>query len=184
MHHLFEVQARKTPDAIAVAFEHQQLTYRELNLRANRVAHRLQKLRVQPDVLVALCLDRAPEMLVGILAILKAAGAYVPLDPNYPDERLDTMIYDVIVTSYGKAEVTMSAEVLEATNALRKFMFENVYLAESAKSDGAEVLLQCDGHAQIDVLLVDNLFSTDLGVKDRKLPQRIVYCLEDKWHER
>src|SRR5688572_8003465 len=75
VHHLFEVQARKTPDAIAVAFEHQQLTYRELNLRANRVAHCLRKLGVQPDVLVALCLDRAPEMLVGILAILKAAGA-------------------------------------------------------------------------------------------------------------
>jgi amino acid adenylation domain-containing protein len=92
VHHLFEVQARKTPDAIAVAFEQQHLTYRELNLRANRVAQRLQKLGVRPDVLVALCLDRAPEMLVGILAILKAAGAYVPLDPNYPDERLDTII--------------------------------------------------------------------------------------------
>ncbi|HET8670905.1 MAG TPA: amino acid adenylation domain-containing protein, partial [Candidatus Saccharimonadales bacterium] len=92
VHQLFEVQARKTPDAIAVAFEQQHLTYKELNLRANRVAQRLQKLGVLPDVLVALCLECAPEVLVGILAILKAAGAYVPLDPKYPDERLDTII--------------------------------------------------------------------------------------------
>jgi aspartate racemase len=94
VHQLFEAQARTTPDAIAVAFEEQQLSYRELNSRANRVGRCLRKLGVGPDALVGLCIERSPEMYVGILATLKAGGAYIPLDPNYPDERLDTIVSD------------------------------------------------------------------------------------------
>ncbi|HYP26892.1 MAG TPA: amino acid adenylation domain-containing protein [Blastocatellia bacterium] len=85
---LFEMQVERTPEATAVVFEQDALTYRELNRRANRLAHHLRKLGVGPEVCVALCVERSVEMLVGVLGILKAGGAYVPLDPAYPKERL------------------------------------------------------------------------------------------------
>ncbi|MBN2001946.1 MAG: amino acid adenylation domain-containing protein [Anaerolineae bacterium] len=94
IHTLFEHQANCAPDAIALAFENQELTYRELDLRANRLAHYLQKLGVGPEVLVGVCLERGAEMIVGLLAILKAGGAYVPLDQAYPQERLAMMLAD------------------------------------------------------------------------------------------
>jgi amino acid adenylation domain-containing protein len=94
VHQLFEVQVEKTPDAIAVVFEDQQLTYRELSDRANQLAHHLQALGVKPDTLVALCAERSLEMVVGVLGILKAGGAYVPLDPGYPPERLAFILED------------------------------------------------------------------------------------------
>lgn len=94
VHQLFEAQVERTPDAIAVVFKDQQLTYRELNHRANQLAHYLQKLEVKPDVLVGICLERSPLMLVALLAILKAGGAYVPLDPDYPQERRAFMLQD------------------------------------------------------------------------------------------
>jgi amino acid adenylation domain-containing protein len=94
IHELFEQQVEKTPDAIAVVFENQQLTYRELNTRANQLAHYLQSLGVQPDMLVGICVERSLEMSVGLLGILKAGGAYVPLDPTYPLERLSFMLSD------------------------------------------------------------------------------------------
>ena len=77
-------QARAAPDAVAVVFEDRQLTYGELNARANQLAHHLRGLGVGPEVLVGLCVERSPEMVVGLLGILKAGGAYVPLDPAYP----------------------------------------------------------------------------------------------------
>ncbi|MBW4666580.1 MAG: amino acid adenylation domain-containing protein [Cyanomargarita calcarea GSE-NOS-MK-12-04C] len=88
IHELFEAQVEKTPDAIAVVFENQQLTYRELNQRSNQLAHYLQKLGVKPEVLVGICVERNLNMLIGLLAILKAGGGYVPLDPIYPIERI------------------------------------------------------------------------------------------------
>ena len=94
VHELFEAQVAKSPDAIAVIFEDQQLSYAELNRRANQLAHHLRTLGVEPDARVALCLERGCEMIVGLLAILKAGGAYVPLDPAYPAERLAFMIED------------------------------------------------------------------------------------------
>ncbi|MDB9450285.1 non-ribosomal peptide synthetase, partial [Dolichospermum circinale] len=94
IHQLFEEQVEKTPDAVAVVFEDQQLTYRELNQRANQLAHHLQTLGVRPEVLVGICVERSLEMVVGLLGILKAGGAYVPLDPHYPQERLDYMLAD------------------------------------------------------------------------------------------
>ncbi len=93
-HQLFEAQVERTPDAIAVVFENQQLTYRELNQQANQLAHYLQQHGVKPEVLVGICMERSLEMVVGLLAILKAGGAYVPLDPAYPKERLDFMLAD------------------------------------------------------------------------------------------
>jgi amino acid adenylation domain-containing protein len=94
IHQLFEEQAERTPDAIAVVFENQQLTYSELNGRANQLAHYLQKLGVKADTLVGICVERSLEMMVGLLGILKAGGAYVPLDPEYPQERLQFAIAD------------------------------------------------------------------------------------------
>ncbi|BAZ20861.1 non-ribosomal peptide synthase [Kalymmatonema gypsitolerans NIES-4073] len=97
IHQLFEEWVEQTPDAVAVVFENQQLTYRELNDRANQVAHHLQNLGVKPDVLVGICVERSIEMIVGLLGILKAGGAYVPLDPTYPAERLSLMLSDAQV---------------------------------------------------------------------------------------
>ena len=94
IHQLFEAQVERTPNAIAVIFENEQLTYQQLNHRANQLAHHLQKLGVKPEVLVGICVERSLEMVVGLLAILKAGGAYVPLDPAYPFERLSLMIKD------------------------------------------------------------------------------------------
>ncbi|NJO96593.1 MAG: amino acid adenylation domain-containing protein [Pleurocapsa sp. CRU_1_2] len=94
LHQLFEEQVEKTPDAVAVVFEEQQLTYRELNNRANQLAHYLKSLGVKPETLVGICIERSVEMVVGLLGILKAGGAYVPLDPHYPQERLSYMLAD------------------------------------------------------------------------------------------
>ncbi|KYC36605.1 non-ribosomal peptide synthetase [Scytonema hofmannii PCC 7110] len=94
IHHLFKQQVERTPNAIAVVFENQQLTYRELNNQANRVAHYLQKLGVIPEVLVGICMERSLSMVVGLLGILKAGGAYVPLDPAHPKERLAFILED------------------------------------------------------------------------------------------
>ncbi|MEH1889739.1 MAG: amino acid adenylation domain-containing protein [Nostoc sp.] len=98
IHQLFEEQVERTPDAVAVMFENQQLTYHQLNCRANQLAHYLQSLNVGADVLVGLCVRRSLEMLVGLLGILKAGGAYVPLDPEYPTERLSFMLEDAQVS--------------------------------------------------------------------------------------
>jgi len=97
IHQLFEEQAERTPDAIAVVFENQQLTYAELNDRANQLAHYLRKLGVKPDELVGICLERSLDMIVGLLAILKVGGAYVPIDPDYPQERISFMLQDTQV---------------------------------------------------------------------------------------
>jgi amino acid adenylation domain-containing protein len=94
VHELFEDQVERTPDAVAVVFEDQQLTYRELNRRANRLAHHLLALGVGPEVLVGICLERGIDLVVALLATLKAGGAYVPLDPSYPLERLTFMLED------------------------------------------------------------------------------------------
>jgi len=97
IHELFERQVERTPEAIAVEFENQQFTYRELNERANQLAHYLRKFDVGPEELVGVCVERSVEMVIGILGILKAGGAYVPLDPSYPNERLDYMLKDAQV---------------------------------------------------------------------------------------
>ena len=88
IHHLFEEQVEQTPNAIAVVFEEQSLTYASLNQKANQLAHHLQTLGVKPEVLVGICVKRSLEMVIGLLGILKAGGAYVPLDTNWPKGRI------------------------------------------------------------------------------------------------
>jgi non-ribosomal peptide synthetase component F/acyl carrier protein len=97
IHELFEAQVEQTPDAIAVIFEDQQLTYAELNQRANQLANYLRELGVQEEMLVGVCARRSVEMVVGVLGILKAGAAYLPLDPSYPLERLAFMLDDAQV---------------------------------------------------------------------------------------
>ena len=98
IHQLVETQVERTPDAIAALFEDERLSYRELNARANQVAHYLQSLGVGPEVLVGICVERSIEMLVGLLGILKAGGAYVPLDPGFPQQRLQFMLADAQIS--------------------------------------------------------------------------------------
>ncbi|ODG96162.1 non-ribosomal peptide synthetase [Nostoc sp. KVJ20] len=95
IHIFFEEQVENSPNALAIVYKQQYLTYRELNNRANQLAHYLQALGVKPEVRVGICVERSLEMVIGILAILKAGGAYIPLDPAYPPERLAFMIEDV-----------------------------------------------------------------------------------------
>nr|HET6903405.1 amino acid adenylation domain-containing protein [Ktedonobacteraceae bacterium] len=98
IHQLFETQVERTPDAHALAFENMHLTYRELNTKANQLAHFLQQMGVGPEVLVGLYMERSLEMMVALLGILKAGGAYVPLDPTFPTERLGFMLADAQVS--------------------------------------------------------------------------------------
>ncbi|HEU0079910.1 MAG TPA: AMP-binding protein, partial [Longimicrobiaceae bacterium] len=94
VHHAIERQARLTPEAVAVVRGGESLTYAELDRRANRLAHELRGRGVGPEARVGVCLDRSPELLVGLLGIWKAGGAYVPLDPAYPAERLRLAVED------------------------------------------------------------------------------------------
>ncbi len=94
VHELFEEQAQRCPQAVALTYEDEHVSYAQLNVRANRLAHHLRGLSVGPDVSVAICLERGIEMVVALLAVLKAGGAYVPLDPSYPPERLAYMLED------------------------------------------------------------------------------------------
>jgi amino acid adenylation domain-containing protein len=97
VHRLFEMQEERTPDACAVIFKGQSITYGELNRRANQVAHYLRKCGVGPEVLVGVSLERSQEMVIGLLGVWKAVGAYVPLDPTYLQERLSFMVSDAKV---------------------------------------------------------------------------------------
>lgn len=97
IHQLFEDQVERTPDATALVFDQEHLTYEGLNRRSNQLAHHLRTLGVGPEVLVGICVERSLEMVVGMLAVLKAGGAYVPLDPTYPKERLSFLLEDAQV---------------------------------------------------------------------------------------
>ncbi|MGI8965339.1 MAG: AMP-binding protein, partial [Limisphaerales bacterium] len=97
IHPLFETQAGKNPDAVAVIFEGKKLTYRELNQKSNQLAHYLRQQGIGPESLVGMCVERSLEMIIGILGILKAGGAYVPLDLAYPKDRLAFILEDSAV---------------------------------------------------------------------------------------
>jgi amino acid adenylation domain-containing protein len=128
IHGLFEQQVEKTPEAVAVEFEGHKLTYRELNRRANQLAHYLRALGVKPETRVAICADHSLEMIVGLLAVLKAGGAYVPLDPAYPRERLQFMLEDsdpvaLLTQSQVKARLGSLAATLPALDLTNDFIW-------------------------------------------------------------
>ena len=133
VHELFEAQAARTPDAVAVTYEGQQLTYGELNAQANQLARHLQTLEVGPEVLVGIFLQRSLDMAVALLAVLKAGGAYVPLDPDYPRERLDFVVADsqpaVVLTT------TALADNISASNAQMVFMDADRAIFSSQNQD-------------------------------------------------
>src|SRR4029078_8744419 len=99
---LFEEQVEKTPNNIAVSFENNKLTYKELNEKSNQLAYYLRSLGVKRDSLVGICLNRSFEMIIGIFGIIKAGGAYVPIDPEYPNDRIKFIIenskIDILLT--------------------------------------------------------------------------------------
>ncbi|WP_186029602.1 AMP-binding protein, partial [Burkholderia gladioli] len=94
LHRLFEAQAARTPEAVALVAEDGTLSFDGLNRRANQVAHRLLALGARPDDRVAICTERSVDMVAGLLGILKSGAAYVPIDPSYPDERIAYMLAD------------------------------------------------------------------------------------------
>ncbi len=108
IHELFELQVERTPESLAVVCGEQQLTYRELNRRANQLAHFLRTHGIGPERLVGICMERSLEMVIGLLGILKAGGAYLPMDPAYPKERLDFMLEET------SAPVLLTQERLRA----------------------------------------------------------------------
>ena len=112
IHQLFEEQVRRRPEAVAVVFEGHKLTYRELNLRANSLARYLKKLRVIPDSLVGVWMERSLDTVVSLLAVLKAGAAYVPLDPSFPRDRLEFMVEDSqlgVLLTHEKAGVWLTS---------------------------------------------------------------------------
>ncbi|MEG4393805.1 amino acid adenylation domain-containing protein [Microcoleus sp. BROC3] len=119
IHQLFEMQADRTPDAVALVFGEEQVTYRELNLRSNQLARYLQKIGVGADVLVGLCCGRSLDLILGMLGILKAGGAYLILDPSYPAERSSFMLKDaqvsVLLTRQGIYSLSNSESRLKTT---------------------------------------------------------------------
>jgi len=131
IHQLFEAQVEKTPDAIAVVFETEQLTYQQLNQRANQLAHHLQSLGVGPEVLVGICVERSLEMVVGLLGILKAGGAYIPLDPNYPSERLTHTIADAGI----EILLTTSRDKLQSEHQIREVYLDADWLTIALESE-------------------------------------------------
>jgi amino acid adenylation domain-containing protein len=137
IHALFEAQAARTPDAVAVVHEDASLTYGALNERANRLAHHLQRRGVGPEVRVGLCLERGVEMVAAILAVLKAGGTYVPLDPAYPRERLAFMLAD----SSAAVLLTHSAlrDVLPAGDDVRSICLDTAWPEiENERADDPE----------------------------------------------
>ncbi|MEO0869968.1 MAG: amino acid adenylation domain-containing protein, partial [Cyanobacteria bacterium J06642_11] len=139
IHQIFEKQVEKTPDAVAVVFEDQQLTYRELNAKANQLAHYLQHLGVKPETLVGICVERSLEMLVGLLGILKAGGAYVPLDPYFPQERWSYMLADSRV------------EVLLSQSSLQTSLPETQARLVCFDTDGSAVAQQSQDNLEVEV---------------------------------
>ena len=139
---LFEEQVKKTPDNIALVFEDEELTYRELNERANQIAHKLRdEYGVKADDLVAICAERSLEMIVGIFGIIKAGGAYVPIDPEYPEDRIRFMLED----SAPKAVLTYKADIKTEIPVI-DLADESIWEGDKSnpeKNNGPENLIYC-----------------------------------------
>ena len=123
IHQLFEMQVDRTPDLVAVEFEGTKLTYRELNQRANQLAHYLTKLGVKPEKFVGICMARSVEMVIAVLGTLKAGGGYVPLDPEYPAERRRFMLEDSQATIL-LTQQALAVKVFEQQEAMVRVQIE------------------------------------------------------------
>ncbi|KAK3807010.1 MAG: Non-ribosomal peptide synthetase module [Benniella sp.] len=148
IHHLFEQQVERTPQATALVFNGQSITYAELNERANRLAHHLIGLGVQPDSLVAICLERSFAMVVGVLAVLKAGGAYVPLDASYPKERLAYILEDVspaiaLADTVGGTALSEASQHLQHQKGVPSMINPNDHLPTSTVNPEVRALTSC-----------------------------------------
>ncbi|MHA6622726.1 non-ribosomal peptide synthetase/MFS transporter [Pseudonocardia sp. DLS-67] len=143
-HRLFERHAAETPDAPALTFRGETVSYGELNRRANRLAHHLRERGVGPEVRVAICLDRGPDVFVAMWAVLKSGGAYVPLDPDYPAERLRFMLEDsapaILLTRRARAETMVVPAGVEIVALDR----DRERIADLPDTDPAPVTRSCD----------------------------------------
>ncbi|HEY0738300.1 MAG TPA: amino acid adenylation domain-containing protein, partial [Herpetosiphonaceae bacterium] len=188
IHQLFEAQAQQTPHAVAVIYGDTQLSYGELNARAETLARRLQALGVGPETRVGICADRSIEMMVGILAILKAGGAYVPLDPTYPQERIAYVLSDtgaaVVLTqtalreSLAQHNVELIALDGDDENAA---IARTDYGLSTVSAENAACIIYTSGstgqpkgvvltHSGIVNLIASFVLSYDPGIADRMLP--------------
>ena len=142
IHHLFEMQAAKTPDAIAVVCADEQLTYQALDQRSNQLAHYLQQLGIRPDSLVGICVDRSLAMVVAVLGVLKAGGAYLPLDPEYPRDRLRFMLTDaqvsILITQQSLVSALPTVDANDA-NVICLEMHEETIAQQSQDAPTADV---------------------------------------------
>ncbi|MEO1433703.1 MAG: amino acid adenylation domain-containing protein, partial [Cyanobacteria bacterium J06633_8] len=141
IHELFEAQVERNKNATAVIFEDENLTYQELNIKTNQVAHYLRSIGVEPEVLVGICLERSVEMVIAILAILKAGGAYVPLDPDYPTERLNFIQEETqlktVLTQEKIQEILSNAAQFPQSNPVNNTTLENsIYVIYTSGSTG------------------------------------------------
>jgi amino acid adenylation domain-containing protein len=152
IHHRFEIQAELTPDAVAVTYANKRLTYGELNRKANQLAAHLQSLGVGPEVLVGICHERSLEMVVGILAVLKAGGAYLPLDPTYPRDRLRFMLENaragVLVTENRLAEKLLENSGSAAPNSHPRYSLPASHVV-CLDADSATIAEQADENLSI-----------------------------------
>ncbi|KAF9998855.1 hypothetical protein BGZ65_005707, partial [Modicella reniformis] len=158
IHNLFEHQAERTPQATALVFEGQELTYCELNAKANRLAHKLIEVGVKPDTLVAICVERSLAIVISVMAVLKAGGAYVPLDPSYPKERLALMMEDA------------KPRILLADMTGHKTMDEAGILEDQAGPDGEAAITILNPNDQISSI------STNPRVPDLT-PRHLAYII-------
>jgi amino acid adenylation domain-containing protein/non-ribosomal peptide synthase protein (TIGR01720 family) len=151
LHHLFDAQVERSPAAMAVVSGSEQITYRELNRRANQLAHYLRSFDVGPDTLVGICATQSIEMVVGLLGVLKAGGAYVPLDPAYPPERLRFMIEDakvsVLLTQTAIAEYLPknAAKVINLDHKVAEFASDLTLRSEAVGPQNIAYMLYTSG---------------------------------------
>ncbi|MDY6937923.1 MAG: amino acid adenylation domain-containing protein [Cyanobacteriota bacterium] len=137
IHEWFEEQVRQTPDRVAVVFDREQLTYQQLNRRANQLAHHLKTLGVEPETLVGICIERSVTMVVALLAVLKAGGAYVPFDPSYPIDRLTYMLAD------SRVRLLLTTASLRTKNSVLSQVWEGYPIVELDRlSESLESLSQ------------------------------------------
>jgi len=173
-HQLFELQVDKTPNAIAIVYEDQSLTYSELNSRANRLAHHLIELGVQPDTRVAICVGRSPGMIIGILAIMKAGGAYVPLDPSYASGRLNDILQDaspaiVVADQTGQAVLEDSALTIVDPNTLLDYPISNPCIPELTSRHLAYIIYTSGSTGKPKGVMVEHRGVTNLPQAQIKL---------------
>ncbi|HDX9649186.1 TPA: amino acid adenylation domain-containing protein, partial [Bacillus cereus] len=137
IHRLFEEQVERTPNKVAVVFDKQQLTYKELNEKSNQIARILQNKGVQPDTVVGIMLERSLEMIIGIMGILKSGAAYLPIDPEYPEERIKYIVEDSgtnIILTKGKDAVRLSKEIVFLDEEYNHYSTENIKVTSNTNN--------------------------------------------------